>query len=284
MSARELSASLAALDQLFESADSLLNGSRTKQELTVKGSFETGSFRINLITKVGVVDGIKDLLGSDATSTIVTAYDLTQAVIFGAGACYGLIRLIKWLRGKRPTKIMEDDDGTLRVYQQNSYVKVERQVIQLFEDYKTRKALEKAILTPLEEGVITEIAFNEPGSADFEVVSIDERDFFIAPDPSENELNQHSYTAFVSLIRVSFREGNKWSVFDGANTISVTVEDESFLQSVDDGRARFGKGDKLKCRIRVEQFETDGNLRTEYFIEEVLEHQPPDFKGQADLL
>lgn len=284
MNARDLSASLAALDSLFESADSLLNGNKTKQELTVKGSFETGSFKINFASKVGVLDGLKDLLSSDGAAQVVTAHDLIQVVLFGGGACYGLIRLIKWLKGKRPTKIMENDDGTLRIYRQESYVKTERAVIQLYDDYRTRKALEKAILTPLEDGVITEVAFNQPGSRDFEVVTISERDFFIAPDPNENELLEQTYTAYVSLIRVSFREGNKWSVFDGANTINVTVEDEKFLKDVDDGAARFGKGDKLKCRIRVVQFEIESSLRTDYYIEEVLSHDPPDFRGQTPLL
>ena len=115
-------------------------------------------------------------------------------------------------------------------------------------------------------------------------MSISERDYFTAPDLEREDVNIMEYLAYLSLVKVSFREGNKWSVFDGANTISTKVEDENFLQGIEDNRVLFGKGDRLKVNMRVEQFEIDGSLRTEYFITEVLEHTHPEFKGQGDLL
>lgn len=162
-------------------------------------------------------------------------------------------------------------------------MRVEKEVLKLYEDFKTRKALEKVVKTPLEEGVIEEIAFNQPGSTEFETISIDEADYFTAPDHEKTQVNLLEYDAYLSLVKISFREGNKWSVFDGANTINVLVEDEDFLQGIQDNVVLFGKGDRLKVKMRVEQSEVDKSLKTEYFITKVIEHSHPEFKGQGNL-
>ena len=252
--------------------------------MKVHGSFETGSFKINFQSSVSAWDRAKDLLNSEEMAAIVTAGDLVQFLLFGGFGVAGLIGLTKFLRGTFPTKVYEDDDGRLKIYRGDKYIKAEKAVLDLYKDYKTRKALEKVIQSPLEEGKVEEIALNQPGSPDFTVVHLSEREYFTAPDLEREDVNEYKYTAYLSINRLSFKEGNKWNVFDGANSINVTVEDENFLSSVDDGSRRFGKGDRLKAKIRVEQFEVDNGLRTEYFIEEVLDHEPPEFKGQPDLL
>jgi len=284
MNARELSASLAALDELFESADNLLNSGKTKQTLKVQGSFETGSFKVNFTSSRGAIDRAKDLLNSPEASAIIAAGDLVEILLFGSVGVVGLIGLVRFLRGGVPTKIHENDDGSFLIYRSARYVKTEAKTLQLYNDYRTRKALEKTVQTPLEDNKITEVVFNQAGDPRYEVVTVDEKNYFTAPDLEREDVNTMQYTAYISLVKISFREGNKWSVFDGANTISVRVEDEDFLKGVDDNRVLFGKGDKLKVNMRVEQFEIDNNLRTEYFITEVLEHEHPEFKGQADLL
>lgn len=281
MNARELSASLAALDDLFESANGLLNGGKTKQTLKVQGSFETGSFKINLTSKMSAVDAAKELLISSEATAVLAAWGLVHIVVFSGSS---LIKLIKWLRGNAPTKIIENDDGSFQVYQDKSSMRIEKEVLKLYEDFKTRKALEKVVKTPLEEGVIEEIAFNQHGSSEFETISIDEAEYFSAPEIEKTQVNVMEYTTFISLIKISFKEGNKWSVFDGANTINVMVEDDKFLKGVDESSILFGKGDRLKVSMRVEQSEVGKTLKTEYFIQDVIEHSHPEFKGQTSLL
>ena len=280
--ARELSVSLAALDRLFESASEALNPPKTRQTLSVKGSFESGSFKINLTTNVSAMDGIKDWLLSENAQAIIAANDLVGTVI-GTGVTLGLIGLVKYLKGGQPTKIHENEDGRFKIYRHKSFVNVEKEVWDLYTDYKTRQALEVAICTPLIEDKVDTMAFNRDGEKEFVVVDASEKEYFIAPDLEREDVNVMEHVTYLSLIKVSFREGNKWSVFDGANTINVRVEDEKFLQGIEDNRVLFGKGDRLKVNMRVEQFDIDGSLRTEYFITEVLEHTRPEFKGQADL-
>lgn len=284
MNARELSASLAAIDDLFSCADRKLNHGKTRQTLKVQGSFETGSFKINFQSSRSTWDKIEDILTLPEVSTFVAAHDLLNIVLFGSLGLAGLIRLTRFLKGKQPTKIYENKDGTLKVYRGEKYLKAEKKVLELYNDHKTRIALEKTVVTPLEEGKIDEIAFNQIGDPRFEIITVSEKDYFIAPDLEREDVNQMQYTAYISLVRVSFREGNKWTVYDGANQISVTVEDQSFLDGVEKSRVSFTKGDKLKVEMRAEQFAVDTALRTEYYIVKVLEHNHPEFKGQGDLL
>jgi hypothetical protein len=57
----------------------------------------------------------------------------------------------------------------------------------------------------------------------------------------------------------------------------MTIEDEEFLQRVDERDEQFEKGDILDCLVRVRQWdEGDGDYRTDYSIVSVLEHRPSD--------
>lgn len=287
MDVRELSSALVALNRVFEEADTLLNGGRTEHSLKVKGSFKTGSFKIDFTSYQGLLDKAKDLLNSENASAVIAAGDLVYFLIFGAlgvgGGSVGLIGLLKWLKGQRPTKIVDDPKGGFRIYKGDKYVKAEEAVIRLYHDYKVRKALEDAINGSLKEDKVEEVAFTGDGGKSFEVVEYDEQAYFLAPPEEPAELHTWTYETNVSLIRISFREGNKWSVFDGANTIGAYVEDQKFLDKVNNNEIAFSKGTILVVRIRLEQEETPSGLKNTYFIEEVLDHRPPMYRGQTAL-
>lgn len=283
MDVRELSAALVALNKLFEEADTLINGGRTEHSLKVRGSFKTGSFKIDFASYQGMLDRAKDLLLSDDAGAIISAHDLVQVVIFGSVGAYSLVRLLKWLGGLRPTKIIEDPDGGFRVYKGDKWVKAEEKVVQLYRDHKVRKALEAAITAPLSEGRVDAMAFTNDDGKNFELITIDEASYFAAPEESAEQLETSRFETNVSLVRISFKEGNKWSVFDGANALSVYVEDQDFLERMNRSEVSFSKGDILRVRIRLEQSETSGGLRNEYYVEKVLDHRPPASRAQLHM-
>ena len=79
----------------------------------------------------------------------------------------------------------------------------------------------------------------------------------------------------LNIISLSFKDKNKWYVNDGQSTFYVTIEDLDFLRKIDENE-EFRKGDILKVLIRREQFlNEEQKLRTEYFIEQVIEHKKP---------
>ena len=75
------------------------------------------------------------------------------------------------------------------------------------------------------------------------------------------------------IISLAFKEDNKWRLSDGQNQINATIADHGFLERINNNDIAFTKGDILVCRVQVEQWRTLDNLKTEYTILEVLDHQ-----------
>lgn len=280
MDVRELTAALTALNQLFEEADNLLNDGRTSHVLKVKGSFKKGSFKVFFATQQSIVDRAKTLLLSDDVAAVANAGALLSLLLLGAGS---LLALLKWLQGRKVTKIIATDDGSFAVYSGEQFLKTEEKVIKLWQDFKVRKAFEDAIAAPLKEGEIETLAITSDGGKTFVTVDVAEKSFFESIPEQRSPLPSYVYEANVSVVKLSFKETNKWTVFDGKNTINVRVEDAAFLKRVDESEASFSKGDILRVRMRIDQAETSTGLKSEYAIEEVLEHRAPMFRGQLRL-
>lgn len=281
---RELSASLTAMGQLFEEADTLLNGDRTTHSLKVRGSFKTGSFKINLTSAQGIVERAKSILTGDEADAIIAAGDLVNYLIFGGVAgTVGLLGLLKWLKGQQPTKITDADDGTFVVYKGDKYLKIEEKVLKLYQDYKVRKAFEASIAEPLREDQIETVAFTRDGGETFVEANYVERAALGAMPEESTDLPSYTYQTNVSLVRLSFKEDNKWAVTDGKNSINASVEDEAFIRQINENEVSFSKGDILTVRMRIDQAETSTGLKSEYAIEEVISHRKPLYRGQLRL-
>ena len=277
---KELSSALMGIDSLLNEANLVLNNDKAKVKIKVKGSFETGSFKINFHIAQDIIEKTRnifsDLTLSDA-ETILT-------LLFFSGT--GLTFLIKFLAGLRPDKIYENEDETFIVEKHGQHIKVERKVIELYKNYKLRKAFEQT-LSPLRNEGIIDCAFMRKGNGREEFVHITkaETHFFDTEEPSKKQLDDPAkFTTNLNIINLSFKENNKWYVNDGQSSFHVTVEDEQFLQDVENNKP-FSKGDILKVTIRREQFyiEDEAKLKTENFIESVLEHETPSQFSQASL-
>mgnify|MGYP000458675628 CR=1 FL=1 len=78
-----------------------------------------------------------------------------------------------------------------------------------------------------------------------------------------------------------FKDGNKWRISDGAATFYAAMDDMDFIDRIDAGLERFGKGDVLVVDLRRVQLITDNGLKSEWSIVKVHEHREP---LQASLL
>ena len=65
-----------------------------------------------------------------------------------------------------------------------------------------------------------------------------------------------------SMGRLSFKEGNKWSLSEGDNTISVSSRDQEFVSKVDANKVAFAEGDLLTCDLRTTKHMVGGELKT----------------------
>lgn len=82
--------------------------------------------------------------------------------------------------------------------------------------------------------------------------------------------------AYLHIVKPSFERGLKWEAVFNGNRISVAMNDEDFLQKIDQGE-RFAQGDGLSVALAVEQV-LDPSVRTylnrSYSVERVFQHIP----------
>lgn len=107
---RDLSAALIAINDLIECADRVINHNKTRAEIKIKASFETGCFKINFSSYQSILKKAKDLLNSDGANAIINATTLISLIF------RSLVMLIKFLKGQRLDKIIENDGKSFTVY------------------------------------------------------------------------------------------------------------------------------------------------------------------------
>ena len=128
-------------------------------------------------------------------------------------------------------------------------------------------------MKPLSKGRIEELKIFENKKL-LTAINKAEIDYFLQQSDEEitNETTNH-FTKYYHIITLTFEKG-KWKLSDNNSTITVSIQDEEFIKKVESSSLSFSKGDILKCKVREKQKEINGNLKSFYFIEKVLEHTP----------
>ena len=115
------------------------------------------------------------------------------------------------------------------------------------------------------------------GGEEFVSVTKDEVQYFDTLEPSRKLLGENAtFITNINIINLSFKESNKGYINDGQFSYYATVEDKRFLEEIQKNKP-FSKGDVLKVRVRREQYSIrdECKLKTDNFIEHVLEHNSP---------
>lgn len=268
---RELSSAILGLDGVLNEANKTLNSSKTRIQVKVKSNLEAGSFKINFTIDHNIVDTLSDLLTSQNTEAIINGFAIIGVLITGTGSLW---KFLKFLKNRKPTKKYKKDNLII-IEIDDEIFETKEEVIRLYENWQLRHSLEQMI-SPLEKNGIDLCLIKVENSEEFFDVKKEEIEYFKCPPAKEVMIDEPArFNTNLNIISLSFKDKNKWYVNDGQSSFYSTIEDLDFLRRVDDNE-EFRKGDILRVLIRREQYlNEEQKLRTEYFIEEVIEHKKP---------
>ena len=151
----------------------------------------------------------------------------------------------------------------------NETRRVSVDISNLYYDPRIRITAE-SIVSPLRTNGIDRISFRENDQTIQEINEEQAESFKVTS--SQEQLGDNITEMTFTIVGLSFRENNVWRLSDGTNIYSVRMRDEVFWGRIDNGLATFSKGDLLTCNFRTRQFRTNGDIKTEYEVLEVLNH------------
>lgn len=283
MDVRELAPALMALSSLLEEANREIYPDGNEVRVQVKGSFKGGSFGVDLIALQSIKEQIVSLLTGPEASAVSNLFGILGGVGLVGSGYAGLIQFIKWLNGRKPTSVTQVGDHLVveaALFERTESIEVSLVAGKLYKSRVVRQSLAK-VLKPLEREGIDVFAAGRDGQSETVIEKDDLAAFTDAAQEADVASDNTMSRVLVQVESAVFKDGNKWRISDGAATFHAAMDDTDFIDRVDAGLERFGKGDVLVVDLRRVQLITDNGLKSEWSIIKVHEHREP---LQASLL
>ncbi len=232
-----------------------------KAEVT---AFKHGSFGTDLIFQVVGVAAIMLPILPDIVTVATTVKES--------------IELFRFLKGEEPSKIENRDDNSINVTNNTgNIIVINRPSLQLTMDPKGGKAAAQFIGEALSKAGVNQIEISSEGQQIAKATKDDAR--FYHPIGDEDTVTESVTRMGLVIETLSFKDGNKWRMWNGAESLLYAMEDEDFTGRVNSGES-FRKGDILICDVRVKQTKAGGALKLQRAIVKVHDHkigldQPP---------
>lgn len=272
MDVSQLAGSLLALGKLIEATDAIISGETNRIKVRVTSDVRRGSFDVGIVL---ALDSAWDVAKAWVMSPegMTTTSILSLLGLNAAGGMKGLIQTVRWLKGRRiGRKVTLEDGNTILELDDGDSTVVSPGVARLVDEPQVRQPLER-FTQPLREDGIDVIRFEQTPGHISEQIKAEEAPAFEATAGSE-PTSCSRFQATYQIKRLHFEEGKKWRLSSGSHTIFALIEDKQFWDRVGKSEEAFASGDYLVCDVRMDQWLGPSGLKTEYFVERVVEHIP----------
>lgn len=265
MDVQDLAPALLGLADVIDEINAIATHGEATVTLRVRADVRRGSFHINLEIVQAVYDRFIELFNSREVTAWATFFSLLGL------SGLGLIPLVKRSKGQKPRSVVEIEHTTRMrvVFEDKEPIEVERSVWRLFNSAKARAGLAR-FTRPLRRSGMTEVELAQ-GDTNRVAITRDEATYFGPLSEHEGELITESERV-LRIVGMSFKEGNKWRVTEGASTFYVSLADENFADRVQRGIEKFGANDALRVILRTRQWYEGTELKASHEIVQILRH------------
>ena len=277
MDIRELAPALIALSNMLEEANKVVFPNSESVQVNIQGNFKGGSFGVDLIAVQSITKQIVSILSGPEAAAFSNLKTILEALGLIGGAGCGLIGLIKWLRGRKPSSLRTIGDRVIFEISETSSVEtfeVHLVTSKLYQSRVVRKAL-ASVVKPLERQGIDVFAAGKDGATSEVICKTDACWFELSATESDIVSDTLSKRVLLQIESAVFKDDHKWRFSDGGSSFFGEISDSSFIDNINSGIERFGKGDVLCVDLRKIQTVTDHGLRMDYAITRVHEHRAP---------
>lgn len=265
MDVRDLAPALLAVAEGMQEAQMLLAPGAPPVSLHITATRE-GSFIVDLALvsdNRGIFQTTIDVLAGQGVTAGVNLQTIVAAAV-------GAILLLKKLKNRHIATTQPADLGTITVtFVDGTQITIPGASLQLAQSVTFRQRI-RELVAPVTQPGINEVRISYRDT----VIEIDESEtvaFELPPVPDELLL-ENDREVIVSLVNVSFKDGNKWKFSDGAQTFWAEVHDLPFLTRVERNVEAFRSGDMLRVQLHSRQYRTGDGLKTDHTISLVKDH------------
>lgn len=182
-----------------------------------------------------------------------------------------LLKLKEFLKSSPPRQVISSaGDNTVSVINSEGATQtVNTQIYNIYQNTYVQDQVSKTIKPIRKRGRRLAISQNQRPLYEAESSIYDDLAFRHFNDNDVVEANTVSAT--LKVRKIDLESGSSWRFRWADTEIAAEIMDTDFMRQVRDGSAIFRNGDLIRVKLRIEEHRRGKNIRTKYFIDEIID-------------